>query len=150
MDSWCADKEKWIKYARTFFLLLSITICVPCIYLLLMGISRGIGLSAKGPLDFPDSTWASENPGISMHVLDNVISYRSQETYIISNEQKQRVNILIEAGRPYAFILDYNDSNIILLEGKVRRITKHTVQIDVINDSLFGNSYSTIVLKRTN
>ena len=150
MDLWCPDKGKKSKYIKTILLFLTIIMCFPCIYLLFMGITRGIGLSAKGPLDYPNSTWISENPCISMHVSENVYSYRSQETYIIFSDHKQRVNILVEAGRYYAFIFDYNDSNTILLEGKVRRITKDKVQIDVIKDSLFGNSYSTIILTRTN
>jgi len=110
-----------------------------------------IELPARSPYEYPDSVWVSESPKIVLHVSPNKeAAIESSEAYVEVEGQKIPADIMIQSGR-YAQIDKkgkHETVDDILFGGHLLKVTNKEVVIQIQEDYVFGEKYTTITLKR--
>ena len=117
------------------------------IYVLLAGGAFRWLRPHDSPYNYPGSTWESENPQISLQVVDNIPEHVN--AYLLIDGIEKPVILFIDDRNPCVDIYDASVTNL-LLKGSVRSTTNRieiTVNTDM--DYLYGGAYSEIVLFRT-
>ena len=109
------------------------------------------GLGPKGPYKYPNSTWESKDPCISLHVSDKGSAVEDAEAYVIVDGEKIFVNLYIQADRANVIIQKRDDSSLEgrLLVGELTKCSSEKVEFRVEEDHLFSGRYSSIILWRT-
>jgi len=123
----------------------------------LLAVYLGYGLLAGGafrwlrphdpPYNYPGSTWESEDPYISLQVVDKIPEHAN--AYIVVDGEKRSVIIYMDDQSGFVDIRDAHTRKL-LLKGAVKA-TSERVSIEVVKDLdyLYDGEYPVITLYRT-
>ena len=101
----------------------------------------------SGPYNNPGSIWVSNEPEIYMEISP---SHRVDEStcYVVVDQEKIPVWILVQPDRPYVFIESVTDPHTHLLTGDLLSCSKNSFVFKVTEDELFSGKYEEITLVR--